>query len=194
MDQAVHLVTVATRDLDAARRFYGALGWEPRLDVPGEIVFYRSAAGQLLGLFDAASFARDAGAAGAPPATTGVTLSHNVGSRDAVVELVDAMVAAGGTVRKEPQEGEFGASSTPTSPTRTTSCGRSRTTPRGPCARTATSTSADAPQPRDHVRATRSTRSRGSPSPHAYVPLIPAAACSRRPATTSRATTTTGSA
>ncbi len=108
MDQAVHFVTVATRDLDAARRFYGALGWEPRLDVPGEIVFYRSAAGQLLGLFDAASFARDAGAAGAPPATTGVTLSHNVGSRDAVVELVDAMVAAGGTVRKEPQEGEFG--------------------------------------------------------------------------------------
>lgn len=108
MDQAVHFVTVATRDLDAARRFYGALGWEPRLDVPGEIVFYRSAAGQLLGFFDAASFARDAGAADAPPATTGVTLSHNVGSRDAVVELVHAMVAAGGTVRKEPQEGEFG--------------------------------------------------------------------------------------
>ena len=108
MDQAVHFVTGATRALGAARRVYGARGGEPRPDVPGEIVFYRSAAGQLLGFFDAASFARDAGSVGAPAATTGVTLSHNVGSRDAVVELVDAMVAAGGTVRKEPQEGEFG--------------------------------------------------------------------------------------
>jgi len=108
VDPSVHFITVAARDLDAARRFYGALGWEPRLDVPGEIVFYRSAAGQLLGFFDAESFARDAGTPGAAPVTTGLTLSHNVGSREAVVALVAAMVAAGGTVRKEPQEGEFG--------------------------------------------------------------------------------------
>ena len=67
MDQAVHLVTVATRDLDAARRFYEALGWTAQLDVPGEIVFYRSAAGQLLGFFAADAFARDAGAAGGSP-------------------------------------------------------------------------------------------------------------------------------
>ncbi len=108
MDQALHFVTVATRDLDAARRFYGALGWEARLDVPGEIVFYRSAAGQLLGFFEEASFVRDAGTPGAVPATTGLTLSHNVGSPGAVVELVEAMVAAGATVRKEPQPAEFG--------------------------------------------------------------------------------------
>ena len=108
MDQSLHFVTVATRDLDAARSFYGALGWTAQLDVPGEIVFYRSAAGQLLGFFEASAFARDAGTPDATPATTGLTLSHNVGSRAAVVELVQAMVAAGGTVRKEPQEGEFG--------------------------------------------------------------------------------------
>ena len=108
MDQSLHFVTVATRDLDAARSFYGALGWTAQLDVPGEIVFYRSAAGQLLGFFEESAFARDAGTPDATPATTGLTLSHNVGSRAAVVELVQAMVAAGGTVRKEPQEGEFG--------------------------------------------------------------------------------------
>ncbi|WP_255365236.1 VOC family protein [Cellulosimicrobium sp. I38E] len=68
----------------------------------------RSAAGQLLGFFEESAFARDAGTPDATPATTGLTLSHNVGSRAAVVELVQAMVAAGGTVRKEPQEGEFG--------------------------------------------------------------------------------------
>ena len=108
MDQSLHFVTVATRDLDAARSFYGALGWTAQLDVPGEIVFYRSAAGQLLGFFDEEAFVRDAGTPDATPATTGLTLSHNVADRAAVVELVQAMVAAGGTVRKEPQEGEFG--------------------------------------------------------------------------------------
>lgn len=39
MDRSLHLVTVATRDLDAARSFYGALGRTAQLDVPGEIVF-----------------------------------------------------------------------------------------------------------------------------------------------------------
>jgi len=107
MDQALHFVTVAARDLDAARRFYGALGWQAQLDVPGEIVFYRSAAGQLLGFFDAALFARDQGG-GEAPRVAGVTLSHNVGSRAEVVALVERMAAAGGEVRKAPQEGEFG--------------------------------------------------------------------------------------
>ena len=108
MDQTLHFITVAARDLDAARRFYGALGWSAQLDVPGEIVFYRSAAGQLLGFFEESAFVRDAGLTGAAPVTTGLTLSHNVASRDDVVELVAAMSAAGGTVRKAPQEGEFG--------------------------------------------------------------------------------------
>ena len=107
MDQALHLVTVATRDLDAARHFYDAIGWEAQLDVPGEIVFYRSAAGQLLGFFDAAKFARDQGAP-EPASLTGLTLSHNVRSRDEVTAVVEQMVAAGGAVRKAPQEGEFG--------------------------------------------------------------------------------------
>jgi len=107
MDQAVHFVTVATRDLDAARRFYGALGWEAQLDVPDEIVFYRSAAGQLLGFFEATKFARDQGTADAP-GPAGLTLSHNARSRDEVTAVVERMVAADGTVRKAPQEAEFG--------------------------------------------------------------------------------------
>ncbi|MBD5788029.1 VOC family protein [Cellulosimicrobium terreum] len=108
MDQELHLITVATRDLDAARRFYGALGWSPQLDVPGEIVFYRSAAGQLIGFFEESTFVRDQGDPGRAPSVTGLTLSHNVGSRAAVTELVGRMTAAGGVVRKDPQEGEFG--------------------------------------------------------------------------------------
>ncbi|WP_454043604.1 VOC family protein [Cellulosimicrobium sp. Marseille-Q8652] len=108
MDQAVHFLTIATRDLDAARRFYAALGWTAQLDVPGEILFYRSAAGQLLGFFERSKFVEDQAVGGHDPSVAGVTLSHNVGSRDEVTEVVERMLAAGGDLRKAPQEGRFG--------------------------------------------------------------------------------------
>ena len=60
MDPRVHFLTLSTPDLDAAREFYvRGLGWEPLLDVPGEILFFRIAPGTVLGLFDAAKFAED---------------------------------------------------------------------------------------------------------------------------------------
>lgn len=105
--QQLHFITFATEDLGATRSFYGTLGWRPLLDVDGEIVFYQSAPGQVLGFFDARKFAEDLGANGPTP-VSGVTLAHNVESADAVVELVDAMAAAGGTVRTPPRAGAFG--------------------------------------------------------------------------------------
>ena len=109
MDQQLHFITLATRDLDAARAFYrDGLGWEANLDVPGEILFYQVAPGLLLGLFDADKFAEDLGVTTAAPAPRGVTLSRNVDSPDAVRSTVDAMTAAGGSVLKQPQQGQFG--------------------------------------------------------------------------------------
>lgn len=109
MDQAVHFVTVSTTDLDAARAFYVAgLGWQPLLDVPDEILFFQVAPGLVLGLFEAAKFNADL-ATGADHATvSGLTLSHNVDSAEAVKSVVQAMERAGGTVLKAPQEGAFG--------------------------------------------------------------------------------------
>jgi catechol 2,3-dioxygenase-like lactoylglutathione lyase family enzyme len=108
MDQRLHFITLATRDLDAARQFYQlGLGWEPTLDVSGEIIFYRVAPGLLLGLFDSENFAEDLGG-GRAPRVSGVTLSHNVASPDAVRTTVEAMAAAGATVLKQPQQGMFG--------------------------------------------------------------------------------------
>ena len=108
MDQRMHFITLATHDLEAARAFYqDALGWEAKLDVPGEILFFQVAPGLLLGLFDAAKFAEDLGGSDAPD-VSGVTLSHNVGSPDAVRETVEAMGAAGGSVLKHPAPSKFG--------------------------------------------------------------------------------------
>lgn len=110
MDPDVHFVTLATPDLDAARAFYvHGLGWTPVLDVPGEILFFRTAPGQLLGLFDAAKFAEDLGRPGDVPAgASGVTLSHNVGGEAEVRAVVGTMSAAGGTVLVPPRPGPFG--------------------------------------------------------------------------------------
>ena len=109
MDQHVHFTTLATADLDAARRFYvEGLGWHPLLDVPGEIVFFQIAPGTVLAFFEARSFARDLGRGPDRPAVSGVTLAHNVADRDAVAAVVDAMTAAGGTVLTPPEEGAFG--------------------------------------------------------------------------------------
>lgn len=108
MDQNLHFITLATADLDAARRFYAdGLGWTPLVDVPGEILFFQVAPGMVLGLFDAESFNEDLGLGGSAT-LSGVTLAHNVDSEDAVRSTVASLEAAGGTVTTPPEPGAFG--------------------------------------------------------------------------------------
>ena len=109
MQQQLHFITLATRDLDAARSFYvEGLAWKPLLDVPGEIIFFQMAPGMLLGLFDAKKFAEDLQGGDLAAGIQGVTLSHNVPSREAVIDTVAKLIELGGTVIKPPQEGAFG--------------------------------------------------------------------------------------
>ncbi|WOC62039.1 VOC family protein [Paenarthrobacter sp. AT5] len=137
MDQRLHFITFATPDLDRARAFYkDGLGWDPLMDVPGEIIFFQVAPGQVLGLFDAGKFDQDLASGTTTTGVSGVTLSHNVGSQEEVVATIEELVAAGGTVLKPAQAGAFGASSTGTSRIRTASCGKSATTPAGGSRRT----------------------------------------------------------
>ncbi|HWV24733.1 MAG TPA: VOC family protein [Thermomicrobiales bacterium] len=109
MNPQLHFITLATEDLDAVRAFYrDGLGWKPSLDVAGEIIFFQVAPGLTLGFFDADKFGQDLGLSGPVGAVNGITFAHNVGSRDAVEESARKVVAAGGTVLMEPQEGAFG--------------------------------------------------------------------------------------
>ncbi len=104
----LHVVTLGVRDLDVARRFYvDGLGWEPTLDVAGEVVFIQVAPGVLLSLWDAAEMEADFG----EPVGTGaaaVSLAHNVGSDEEVAAFVDRAVAAGARVLKAPQRASWG--------------------------------------------------------------------------------------
>ncbi|WP_078278307.1 VOC family protein [Mycobacteroides franklinii] len=108
MKQQVHFVTIAATNLDATRDFYGALGWAPLLDVEGEIIFYQSAPGQLLGFFLADKFNEDLATSGDHARVSGITLAHNVDSAADVSALAGTMAAAGGTILTPPQPGQFG--------------------------------------------------------------------------------------
>ena len=109
MDQRLHFITFATPDLDRARPFYkDGLGWDPLMDVPGEIIFFQVAPGQVLGLFDADKFDQDLAGGTKTAGVSGVTLSHNVGSETEVSSTIEQLVAAGATVLKPAQAGAFG--------------------------------------------------------------------------------------
>ncbi|MFJ4228085.1 VOC family protein [Paenarthrobacter nicotinovorans] len=109
MDQRLHFITFATPDLDRARAFYkDGLGWDPLVDVPGEILFFQVAPGLMLGLFDAEKFDQDLASGTQTVGVSGVTLSHNVGNAAEVSSTIDALVAAGATLVKPAQAGAFG--------------------------------------------------------------------------------------
>jgi uncharacterized protein len=96
MDARVSFVTLAVRDLERTRRFYvGGLGWEPALDVPGDVLMFRVGARLVLSLWVEAAFEAEVGPIvrgdGVPP----VTLAHNVASRAEVDAVLAAARAAG---------------------------------------------------------------------------------------------------
>jgi catechol 2,3-dioxygenase-like lactoylglutathione lyase family enzyme len=108
MDPRLHFLTLATSDLEAARRFYrDGLGWEPLVDVPGEIIFFQVGPGLALGLYDAGAFNRDLLLPGSAQ-PSGVTLSHNVDSPALVDETVESLLNAGASLMKKPQFAAFG--------------------------------------------------------------------------------------
>jgi hypothetical protein len=109
MDQRLHFITFATADLDRARSFYkDGLGWDPLMDVPGEIIFFQVGPGLVLGLFDAGKFDQDLAGSAQHDGVSGVTLSHNVDSENEVTSTIAKLAALGATVLKPAQAGAFG--------------------------------------------------------------------------------------
>lgn len=84
MDQRISFVTLAVTDLDATRRFYvDGLGWQPELDVPGEVLMFRTGEHLVLSLWDRDHFAEEVG----EPTMTGIapiTLAHNLATKEEV--------------------------------------------------------------------------------------------------------------
>jgi uncharacterized protein len=106
MKQSVSLVTLGVADYARAKAFYESLGWTAALDIQ-ETAFFQ-ANGVVVTLWARDKLAADTGVADEGSRWGGITLAHNVGSRDEVHEVIEQARAAGGEIAREPAETFYG--------------------------------------------------------------------------------------
>lgn len=108
MDQRISFVTLAVRDLGASRAFYvDGLGWEPAVDVPGEVLMFKTGDKLVLSLWDVEAFTAEVGQApggGLAP----LTLSHNLATTDGVDRVLEQARAAGAQQVSDAVERDWG--------------------------------------------------------------------------------------
>ena len=106
MEQRLSLVTLGVADLRRARGFYEALGWSASGTASDDIVFFQ-AGGLIIALWDRAKLADDSGVDDSG-GWGGMTLAHNVGSRDEVDAVLREARSAGADIPREGAETFWG--------------------------------------------------------------------------------------
>ena len=106
MEQRLSLVTLGVADLGRARDFYEALGWSASGGSSDEIVFFQ-AGGLVIALWDGTRLADDSGVADAG-GSGGMTLAHNVRSREEVDAVLGEARSAGAVIPREGAETFWG--------------------------------------------------------------------------------------
>jgi predicted lactoylglutathione lyase len=104
--QSLSLVTLGVSDYARAKAFYEALGWSAALDVQ-ETAFFQ-ANGVVLVLWSREKLAPDTGVVDDGASWGGITLAHNVGSREDVHEVIELARANGAEVAREPAQTFYG--------------------------------------------------------------------------------------
>ena len=110
MEPRVSIITLGVADLGRARAFYEQLGFRASSVSQGDIVFFHAGA-QALALYPRAALAEDAGIAPAGSGFSGVTLAHNVRTKDDVAAVLAEAEAAGGRIVKPAQDVFWGGHS-----------------------------------------------------------------------------------
>src|SRR5690554_2832222 len=105
MEQRISLVTLGVRDLNRARAFYEAMGWQPAQDL-GEVLFYQTG-GMVLALWGRADLAEDSRVEDSG-GWGGVALAYNVRSPEDVDATIEEARQAGAVISKEPGPTEWG--------------------------------------------------------------------------------------
>jgi predicted lactoylglutathione lyase len=106
VEQRVTLVTLGVSDYARAKAFYEALGWSAALDVQ-ETAFF-PANGVVVTLWGRDKLAADTGVTDERASWGGITLAHNVGSREEVHEVIELAGSNGGEITREPAETFYG--------------------------------------------------------------------------------------
>jgi uncharacterized protein len=106
MEQRISLVTLGVSDLQRSKQFYQRLGWHGQ-EVQATVFFQTGGIGVILWHQD-----RLADDAGVPPRTgsgfRGVTLAHNVRTKEEVDAITTAADEAGATVTRPPADTFYG--------------------------------------------------------------------------------------
>ncbi len=100
MEPRISLITLGVDDLDRAVAFYTALGWPPPRR-PDDTVAFFQAGGMVFALWTGVS-----GRGGA-----GVELAYNVRTPAEVAPVLDAAVAAGGSIVRPAERAAWGGTS-----------------------------------------------------------------------------------
>jgi len=106
VQQRVSLITLGVEELRRARRFYEALGWTTGAEENDDIVFFQ-AAGMIVALWDRDKLAEDT-AVSDEGGWGGITLAHNVGSREEVDGVLAEAEAAGAKIARPGGQTEWG--------------------------------------------------------------------------------------
>lgn len=108
MEPRISLITLGVADLPRAIRFYqDGLSW-PRSSYGGdEIALFRTG-GTVLALYPRSALAADANLPAGEGGFGGITLAHNVASKEQVDAVLAEAVAAGGTLLKPGQDADWG--------------------------------------------------------------------------------------
>jgi predicted lactoylglutathione lyase len=104
--QSISLVTLGVADYVRAKAFYEAFGWSVTLE-DQETAFFQ-ANGVVLVLWGWEKLASDTGVNDDGARWGGITLAHNVRSRDEVREVIELARSHGAEVTREPAETFYG--------------------------------------------------------------------------------------
>ena len=106
VQQRVSLITLGVEELRRARRFYEALGWRTGAQEDEDIVFFQTGC-MIVALWDRDKLAEDT-AVSDEGGWGGITLAHNVGSREEVDGVLAEAEAAGATIARAAAETFWG--------------------------------------------------------------------------------------
>lgn len=105
MDQRLSLITLGVDDVERARKFYEAMGWEGQ--TPDGDVWFFQAGGMVFALWDRFKLAEDSGVSEAS-GSSGFTLALNVRSPQEVDAVAGEVRLAGGAITREAAETFWG--------------------------------------------------------------------------------------
>ncbi|MDH4229746.1 MAG: VOC family protein [Nitrospirota bacterium] len=113
MEPRISMITLGVADVDRAVAFYrDGLGFPLYPASQPGVVAFLNLSGTWLGLFSRTDLAADAGVKDSPAGVfSGVSLAHNVRTREAVAPLLAAAVKAGATLVKPASDADWGGHS-----------------------------------------------------------------------------------